>query len=277
MSPTLHIPELARSILICLHLFFLAGAAIAVAFGDYAILRHRVVNRPLLEKSANAVKWVLFALWATGLAVVALDMATAGLSLSGSPKLQAKLTVVLALSFNGWLLHRFTLQTIGLPSKTVERDARIAAALGAVSAASWLYALFLGVAKAWTPVLGYGGFIAGYLAVVVVAVVVALRQVAPVLVLKSEPQEDKAISEEIRLALSKAIGPVAGWYIEENVGLTREEIEASPIEAVERIASVVGADNQLTVRGPGMCRQLFERAAAAVLKERGMGYHAYAF
>lgn len=276
MSTTLHIPELARSVLICLHLLCLAGAAVAVAFGDYAILRHRVVNRPMLLQSAQAVKWLLVALWLTGLAVVVLDMTTAGLSLFASPKLQAKLTVALALSFNGWLLHRFTLQTIGLPSRTIERDARIAAVLGAVSAASWLYALFLGVAKAWTPVLGYGGFITGYLLVVAAAVAVSLQKVAPVLMLKAQPAQEKPIGEEIRKALSCAIGPVAQWYIEENVGLTVEQIEASPVEAVERIASVVGADNTLTVRGPGMCRQLFERAAAAVLKQRGMGYHAYA-
>ena len=151
-QPYLH--ELVRSVLIFLHLACLIAAGISIAFGDYAILRHRPVNRELMLKASRAVAWSLLALWLTGLSVIALDMSTVALSLAKAPKLQAKLTVVVILSLNGFLLHRYTLHALGETKTPTESDVRLAAILGAVSAASWGYAMFLGVAKAWTPILG---------------------------------------------------------------------------------------------------------------------------
>ncbi len=176
-----HLYELVRSLLIFLHLACLIAAGISIAFGDYAILRHRPVNRELMLKSSRAVAWSLLALWVTGLSVIALDMSTTSLILSKAPKLQAKLTVVVILSLNGFLLHRYTLHTLGGSRKPTEGDVRLAAILGAVSAASWGYAVFLGVARAWTPILGYAGFITLYSLAVAAGIVVSLRWVRPLL------------------------------------------------------------------------------------------------
>jgi hypothetical protein len=176
-----HAFELVRSLLVYLHLMAMIAAGIAIAFGDYAILRHRPINRDLMLKSARAVTWSLCALWITGLTIISVDMSTTALVLSKAPKLQAKLTVVLILTANGFLLHRYTLSRLGGRRSPSEQAIRLAAILGAVSAASWGYAVFLGVARAWAPILGYSGFIALYAAGLAAAIAVSLRWVRPML------------------------------------------------------------------------------------------------
>ena len=185
--PQPHLYELVRSVLIFMHLASLIAAGISIAFGDYAILRHRPVNRDLMLKASQAVAWSLGALWVTGLAVIALDMSTVSLVLAKAPKLQAKLTVVIVLSLNGVLLHRYTLHALGGDHAPKDADVRLAAILGAVSAASWGYAMFLGVARPWTPILGYAGFMALYVLAVAAGIAVSLRWVRPLL-LEQVPQ-----------------------------------------------------------------------------------------
>lgn len=180
------IPALARSLLIFLHLVALAFAAIAIGFGDYAIFRGEGVDHPLLEQASRSVCWTLATLWVTGLGALSVDASVNGLSSLGeSPKLLAKLFVVIALTANGWLLHRFALGSIGRPSIKPQADAFRAAILGAASAVSWSYALFLGVAKAWSPLLGLAGFLGGYVLALAVGAAVSLRWVRPVLLAKS--------------------------------------------------------------------------------------------
>jgi len=176
-----HAYELVRSLLIFMHLAAMIAAGISIAFGDYAILRHRPVNRNLLIKSSRAVTWSLVALWITGLSIVSLDMSTVALTLAKAPKLQAKLTVVTILTLNGFLLHRYTLTALGGRHSPTEQQVRLAAILGAVSAASWGYAMFLGVAKAWTPILGVTGFLTLYMIGLAVGITVSLRWVRPML------------------------------------------------------------------------------------------------
>lgn len=180
-----HTYELVRSLLIFLHLAAMIAAGISIAFGDYAILRHRPINKHLLIKASRAVTWSLLALWVTGLSIISLDMSTVALSLAKAPKLQAKLTVVVLLTANGFLLHRYTLQALGGRRRPTEDQVRLSAILGAVSATSWAYAMFLGVAKAWAPILGYGGFVGLYALGLVVGVVVSLRWVRPMLMQNS--------------------------------------------------------------------------------------------
>ena len=176
-----HAYELVRSLLIFMHLAAMIAAGISIAFGDYAILRHRPVNRDLMIKASRAVTWSLVALWVTGLSIVSLDMSTVSLTLAKAPKLQAKLTVVLILTANGFLLHRYTLTALGGRRQPTEQQVKLAAILGAVSATSWGYAMFLGVAKAWTPILGASGFLALYAMALVCGIGVSMRWVRPML------------------------------------------------------------------------------------------------
>jgi hypothetical protein len=176
-----HAYELVRSLLIFMHLAAMIAAGISIAFGDYAILRHRPVNRDLMVKASRAVTWSLLALWITGLSIISLDMSTVSLTLAKAPKLQAKLTVVLILTANGFLLHRYTLTALGGRKQPTEQQVKLAAILGAVSATSWGYAMFLGVAKAWTPILGASGFLMLYALGLAFGIAVSLRWVRPML------------------------------------------------------------------------------------------------
>lgn len=191
-----HAYELVRSLLIFLHLAAMIAAGISIAFGDYAILRHRPVNRDLMVKASRAVTWSLVALWLTGLSIISLDMSTVALTLAKAPKLQAKLTVVLILTANGFLLHRFTLTALGGRKRPSEQQVKLAAILGAVSATSWGYAMFLGVAKAWAPILGATGFLLLYALGLAFGIAVSLRWVRPMLM--RQPQAEPARSSRKR-------------------------------------------------------------------------------
>jgi len=183
-----HAYELVRSLLIFMHLAAMIAAGISIAFGDYAILRHRPVNRDLMVKASRAVTWSLVALWITGLSVISLDMSTVSLTLAKAPKLQAKLTVVLILTANGFLLHRYTLTALGGRKRPTEQQVKLSAILGAVSATSWGYAMFLGIAKAWTPILGVTGFLMLYALGLAFGTAVSLRWVRPMLMPAMHPE-----------------------------------------------------------------------------------------
>ena len=63
----------ARMGLILGHLLAFALAAVGIAFGDLAIFRKRRVDTDMLATAQAVVKWSLYGLWATGLAVIWLD------------------------------------------------------------------------------------------------------------------------------------------------------------------------------------------------------------
>lgn len=200
-----HAYELVRSLLIFMHLAAMIAAGISIAFGDYAILRHRPVNRDLMVKASRAVTWSLVALWITGLSIISLDMSTIALTLSKAPKLQAKLTVVLILTANGFLLHRYTLTALGGRKRPTEQQVKLAAILGAVSATSWGYAMFLGVAKAWAPILGASGFLLLYALGLAFGIAVSLRWVRPMLMHAQQPEKVRAPRQRSRQAPSEGL------------------------------------------------------------------------
>ncbi len=210
-----HAYELVRSLLIFMHLAAMIAAGISSAFGDYAILRHRPVNRDLMVKASRAVTWSLVALWVTGLSIISLDMSTVALTLAKAPKLQAKLTVVLILTANGFLLHRYTLTALGGRKRPTEQQVKVAAILGAVSATSWGYAMFLGVAKAWAPILGATGFLLLYFLGLAFGIAVSLRWVRPMLMRQAPSESSRSSRQRSRQApredlIDDDLTPLAG-------------------------------------------------------------------
>jgi hypothetical protein len=189
MFAELDLPALIRSTFIFLHVLLLAGAAISIAFADYSVFRSETVDREMLIKSSRAVTWVLLALWLTGFSIIAIDLQTDAISWLGTPKLQAKLCVVMALSFNGYFLHNYAIHSLGHACAQAEKNAKRDAVLGAVSGVSWVYALFLGVAKPWSPVLGFVGFMLIYAAALIFAITVALIWIRPILLQKSSSSD----------------------------------------------------------------------------------------
>jgi hypothetical protein len=113
-------------------------------------------------------------LWASGVAIVGMDVAAKGWDCFGNPKLQSKLVVVTVLTVNGAALHHLVLpylQKAGSVLHLSWRRQQLALLAGSVSAVSWLYAALLGVGRplnwkfsmleilALYPVLIAGGFV----------------------------------------------------------------------------------------------------------------------
>ena len=176
-----------RMVLILTHLLAFAVAAAGTAFGDFAIFARQRVDTELLHQATQAVAGALALLWLSGLAVIGLDTGFAFDALAQRPKLLAKLTVVAVLTLNGAVLHLQVFDRLGQPQANPLCAAWLPSVLGAVSAASWLFAAFVGVAKAVTPLLGYGGFMALYGLTLAVAVSVALAVVRPRLASRLAP------------------------------------------------------------------------------------------
>jgi len=175
------IMELVRMFLVLGHLAALMAAAIAVAFGDFALLGRRQIQSDLLHSASKAVAWALGALWLTGLGIIYVDTHFALAVILAKPKILAKLTVVMLLTANGIFMHAKVLPALQRFYARAQGSAvaRRATRVGAVSAACWVFGLFLGVAKPLTPILGYTGFMALFVAVLVGALVVSTQTVLP--------------------------------------------------------------------------------------------------
>jgi hypothetical protein len=173
--------ELVRMFLVLGHLAALMAAAIAVAFGDYALLGRRQIQPELLHSASKAVAWALAGLWLSGLGIIYVDTHFALAVILAKPKILAKLTVVVLLTVNGVFMHAKVLPTLARLYARAQSVivARRATRVGAVSAACWVFGLFLGVAKPLTPILGYAGFMALFVAVLTGALVVSSQTVLP--------------------------------------------------------------------------------------------------
>ena len=172
MISTLDLPAVLRAGLIFLHLLFFSAAVCAIIMGDVALFAKRRVNAILLRLSARWVTICLSGLWLSGAAIVGLDTHFDPELIAQNGKLLTKLTVVLLLTLNGVLLHRFAFPQLLSPQPNVIQSALAPALLGGASAATWGYAAFIGVAKPFSP-LGYGGLMTLYAGVLIVALIVA--------------------------------------------------------------------------------------------------------
>lgn len=107
-----------------------------------------------LESLQTSVVVALIALWVTGVAIVGIDYLEKGVEYFKNPKLQAKVIIVMLLTYNGILLHRLVLPAMQKAGSLLklEFSARMLALFcGSLSAVSWMYAALLGVGRplAW--------------------------------------------------------------------------------------------------------------------------------
>ncbi len=168
-----------RMALIYIHVLALAVAAVAVGFGDYAIFARERVNMRMLEQAARFATLALGLLWVSGLAVIVLDIGLDLDVLASKPKLLAKLSVVTVLTINSLALHFLAFPRFATPQADTLQAATLPSIFGAVSAASWLYAAFVGVAKPLAAVLGFSGFMSVFGALIVVSVALAVLTIRP--------------------------------------------------------------------------------------------------
>jgi hypothetical protein len=181
------VPEFARMGLVYLHLIACCLAIALVLRSDFAAVKDLVradadsrwADRSDLSGLRAAVLKALVVLWVTGVALVTLDVNfDGGWKHFENPKLQAKILIVVLLTLNGAVLHRFVLpwlQEAGALLQMPPRKMALAQFAGVVSGVSWLYAAMLGTARplAWKyslpelmvayPLMIAGGF-AGMLA-----------------------------------------------------------------------------------------------------------------
>src|SRR5277367_1381343 len=94
-----------RQTLLYGHIIAFALAIATVLKEDVYILRAKRIDPDSLLATAKLVKWLLLALWVTGVPMVIMDIGIDISLLLGKPKLLAKLIVVGALTLNGILLH----------------------------------------------------------------------------------------------------------------------------------------------------------------------------
>jgi hypothetical protein len=161
------------------HLIAFAMTISMVLREDLRVLRTRRIDAPRLRQTARTVSRGLSVLWASGLALVAIDVATSASPWLPSAKLAAKLAVVGVLTVNGWALHAWVFPRMWGVGLRVDRRWWPAALLGAVSTASWATASFVGVARLVSPWLSFAGFMALYGAVLAICVACALAALQP--------------------------------------------------------------------------------------------------
>lgn len=166
--------SLLHQALLFAHVIAFAMTLAAVLREDLRLLTTQRVDAPRLLHTARVVSIGLAALWASGLALVAIDAATSAEPWWPSAKLQAKLLVVGVLTVNGWALHAWVFPRLRGGAVRIDRGLWPAAVLGAISSASWVTASFVGVARVVSPWWSFAAFMALYGAVVAVCVAMAL-------------------------------------------------------------------------------------------------------
>jgi uncharacterized membrane protein len=153
--------DISRMLVIYTHVIACTIAIGFAFFADFRVLkangnlRNRDVE--IVEQVSKVVAIALGALWASGISIVLIDFGHLPSlnELIEKPKLAAKLSVVMALTLNGFLLHAYALPRL-------RRLDFLASLIGGVSASSWLFAAFMGVAKPLATLMTYNQFMALY-------------------------------------------------------------------------------------------------------------------
>jgi hypothetical protein len=84
---------IARQALLYGHIIAFALALATILKEDVHLLRAKRIDSASLLATAKLVKWLLVALWVTGVPMVVMDIGTDASLLLGKPKLLAKLIV----------------------------------------------------------------------------------------------------------------------------------------------------------------------------------------
>ena len=177
--PVFDLMAITRMAVILAHILAVITAGAAIAFGDYAIFGGQRINIALLHKAGSVVIVTLGMLWLTGLIIIWLDTRFEWAVLIAQPKLMAKLTVVSLLSLNGIALHHLAFKRLQALQNQPMQSTKLPVILGAISVVTWLYAIFLGLAKPVTPILGYAGFMGLYLALLAAGIATAVWLMGP--------------------------------------------------------------------------------------------------
>ena len=168
-----------RLLLVFVHLLAFAAALGCVLREDVKLLSRQPIDPASLRSAARLVCSALAVLWVSGLALIVLDTGGDVSRVAGNPKLLAKLSVVSVLTLNGVALHCLAFPALCGKVRHGRHTATTAALLGAISAASWFAATFLGIVRQQARGFDYADFMLGYGAMIAVAIAFGLTVVRP--------------------------------------------------------------------------------------------------
>jgi hypothetical protein len=246
----MEISVIARQALLYGHIIAFALALATILKEDVHLLRAKHIDSASLLATAKLVKWLLLALWVTGVPMVMMDIGTDVSLLLNKPKLLAKLVVVGAVTLNGILLHLVAFPLVTGRPKNPSKAATIAATLGAVSTASWLYASFVAVSRIVAPYFALYDFLMLYLLVLAVAVPLAIlvvrNRLRLMLIKSSDHLADSIVRQKYNLAAALLEAEIGKLVLSDIQRRLRTKHFAQPFSAHQGTSSV--DKSQMTAR-----------------------------
>lgn len=169
-----------RLLMVLAHLAAFAVALSTILREDYNLLVKRRIDPEAIRGASRIVFWSLLALAATGAAIIWVDTGFDIAVIATKSKVLAKLSVVAILSVNGAIIHYAAFPAFR-SRKSLVRFVPVLSVLAAVSAVSWFYAAFLGIAKPLVGKLDYSGFMELYTVLLVGGILFSLTAIRPLL------------------------------------------------------------------------------------------------
>jgi len=246
----MEISILARQVLVYGHIIAFALALATILKEDARFLRTKHIDSASLIATAKSVKWLLLALWATGIPMVIMDVGTDVSRLVANPKLLAKLIVVGVLTLNGLFLHLVVFPMVTRKLKNPAKAATLAATLGGVSIASWLFAFFVGAARYVAPYFSLYDFVILYLLTLAIAVPFAVLVVPRRL--------------ERSLKSSNATNTTAYQRYSLSVALLEAEIATLALSDIQRQLRAQHSEQQFSAREEAPSTPARKRPAVAM-------------
>lgn len=171
--------SLTRQLLLFGHLAAFAFALVTILREDLAMLTVRRVDPVKLARTARMTKWLLWFLWITGVILLGFAVGPHPAAVWANPKLAMKVAVVVLLTINGWVLHRFAFPMLTRPQAQPHVAAVVCATVGAISSVSWVYAALVGSARYVAPKMNLEEFVGIYLLALVAGILIAQLIVRP--------------------------------------------------------------------------------------------------
>lgn len=248
-APGMDITVIARQALLYGHVIAFALALAAIVKEDLHLLWARRIDKAALLATAGLVKWLLAALWVTGIPLLIMDIGLDFSLLLAKPKLLTKVIVVAALTLNGLLLHYVAFPNLTHARENRKRAVTIAAVLGAVSTASWLYATFVGASRFISPHLSLQTYIVLYVVMLFNAVLFAILVVRNLLLKSSDTSDDTTVQkfdlsatlrevESAMLALGDIQRRLRTEFLDQQFAVHQQTLPASQVETPDTTASV---------------------------------------
>ena len=163
---------LLKNALVFLHLLAMALAVGKMLEYDFRFLRHAgetptPARQAALLDTRQVMSWSLLVLWVTGLALLGWGRLESQDYLDNQ-KLWMKVFTVCCLTLNGMLMHHIAFPLLQRGHAFLDLPLRQTLGLtvfAAISSVSWLYAAFLGVARAWNHSASFSHMLVVYLVI----------------------------------------------------------------------------------------------------------------